>query len=72
MYNYYNDYYNEDYQSISEAIEDLENEDNCKPTIIDIVTTQDVDTGEYSEQKIYNCTNCANVDCPYFYEMTED
>lgn len=63
-YDSYNGY--DDYCSINEAVNNLE---NCTPTVLETVTTQDERTGEFKEVKVYNCTNCTNCDCPYFYEV---
>lgn len=64
----FNPYEDDSYHSVNEVLEDIENQ-SCVPTVIETVTIQDEKTGEFKEQKVFNCTNCINYDCPYFYEF---
>lgn len=67
---FYENYYEEDPDYIIQ--ETLNEYDECKPTVVEIVTEVNEETGEFKEKSIYNCFNCVNVDCPYFYEISDD
>jgi len=64
----FNGYGDDTYYSVNEVIEDMESH-ACVPTVMEIVTVQDEKTGNFKEEKVYNCSNCVNYDCPYFYEI---
>lgn len=64
------DFISEDYVDLNSVIRETENSEggsNCLPKIIDTIVEQGRD-GEYTEKQVYNCSNCTNLDCPYFYE----
>lgn len=66
----YENYYEEDPDYVIQ--ETLSDYDECKPTVVEVISEVDEETGLFKDKPVYNCYNCVNVDCPYFYEMCED
>lgn len=64
------DFISEGYEDLGVAIRNAELTDGgdyCMPKVVEKITEM-TKNGEFYTKKVYNCSNCANLDCPYFYE----